>query len=250
MSERRKVIYLDNAATSWPKPDGVAEAMLRYMRDVGASPGRSGHTLANEAERIRFDAREAVAHLFGVSDPTRVIFTLNATEGLNVVMRGLLSPGTHVITTSMEHNAVMRPLRALEQRGVVVSLVACRPDGTMDPQDVCACIRPETALIVVNHASNVCGTVLPIREIGALARERGIPFLVDAAQTGGYWPIDMTADNIDLLAFAGHKGLLGPSGTGGLVIRDDFLHRLASAIRLRWHGQPFGARGSARFPAG
>ena len=222
MSERRKVIYLDNAATSWPKPDGVAEAMLRYMRDVGASPGRSGHALANEAERIRFDAREAVARLFGVSDPTRVIFTLNATEALNVVMRGLLPLGTHVVTTAMEHNAVMRPLRALEQRGVTVSLATCRPDGTLDPQALRACIRSETALIVVNHASNVCGTVLPIREIGALAREHNIPFLLDAAQTGGCLPIDMSADNIDLLAFAGHKGLLGPSGTGGLVISDDF----------------------------
>jgi cysteine desulfurase/selenocysteine lyase len=216
------MIYLDNAATSWPKPDRVHAAMWWYLRDVGANPGRSGHRLANQAERIRFDARETIAELFGVSDPTRVVFALNATEALNLVMQGLLAPGTHAVTTGMEHNAVMRPLRALERRGVSVSIVPCRPDGTMDPTGLDDYVRPETRLIVANHASNVCGTVLPIREIGAMAQRHGIPFLVDAAQTGGCWPIDLKADNIDLLAFTGHKGMLGPSGTGGLAIRDDF----------------------------
>ncbi len=216
------MIYLDNAATSWPKPDIVHETMSRYMREIGASPGRSGHRLANEAERIRLDAREAIAELVGLSDPMRVIFTLNATEALNLVMQGLLQPGAHAITTGMEHNSVMRPLRALEQRGVSISVAPCSRDGTLDPQTIDEAIRPQTRLIVVNHASNVCGTVLPIREIGAVARRHDIPFLVDAAQTAGCWPIDINDDNIDLLAFTGHKGLLGPTGTGGLAINDDF----------------------------
>ncbi|MFH1748511.1 MAG: aminotransferase class V-fold PLP-dependent enzyme [Planctomycetota bacterium] len=214
--------YLDNAATSWPKPPGVQAAMERYMNEVGASPGRSGHRLANEAERIRFDAREAVAELFGVFDPTRVIFTHNATTALNMVMFGLLPPGSHAVTTGMEHNAVMRPLRALEQRGVTFSVVPCQPDGSLETARLAEYLTPQTRLIVVNHASNVCGTVLPVREIGAIARHHGIPLLVDAAQTGGCWPIDLFADNIDLLAFSGHKSMLGPTGTGGLAINADF----------------------------
>ena len=216
------MIYLDNAATSWPKPDCVHEAMSGYMRDVGASPGRSGHRLATEAERMRFDARETIAVLFGLSDPMRIVFAPNATEALNLVIRGLLPPGSHVVTTSMEHNSVMRPLAAAEQRGVSVSIAPCRPDGTMAPDAIEEYIRPETRLIVANHASNVCGTVLPIREIGAAARRSGVPFLVDAAQTAGCRPIDLATDNVDLLAFTGHKGLLGPSGTGGLAINDEF----------------------------
>ena len=216
------MIYLDSAATSYPKPDCVHEAMLRYMRDIGASPGRSGHRLACEAERIRFDAREAIARLLGVADPMRVIFTLNATAALNLVMQGLLGPGTHVVTTSMEHNSVVRPLWELARHGVSVSVAPCRPDGTIDPDMIDECVTPLTRLIVVNHASNVCGTVLPVRDIGAKARRRGIPFLLDAAQTAGGLSINLADDNIDLLAFSGHKGLLGPAGTGGLVIGDDF----------------------------
>jgi cysteine desulfurase family protein len=222
------MIYLDNAATSWPKPDCVHEAMLAYMREVGANPGRSGHRLANQAERLRFDAREALAELLGVSDPMRIIFTLNATQALNLVISALLPPDAHVVVTSMEHNSVMRPVRAAEQRGASVSHAACQPDGTMAADAIEKCLRPETRLLIVNHASNVCGTVLPIREIGAIARRRGIPFLVDAAQTAGCWPINISTDNVDLLAFTGHKSLLGPSGTGGLAIHDGFdVSRLA-----------------------
>ena len=224
------MIYFDNAATSWPKPDCVYEAVLACMRDVGANPGRSGHRLANEAEHLRFDAREALAELFGVSHPMRVIFALNATEALNLVIRGLLPPGAHVVTTSMEHNSVMRPIRAAEQRGASVSLAPCRPDGTMSPEAIEEYIRSETRLIVANHASNVCGTVLPVRAIGSIARRKGIPFLVDAAQTAGCWPINIPTDNIDLLALAGHKSLLGPGGTGGLVIHDTFDHALLPSM--------------------
>lgn len=216
------MIYLDNAATSWPKPDCVPEAMLHFLREVGASPGRSGHRLALEAERVRLDAREAVAALFGAPDPMRVVFTLNATTALNIVARGLLSPGAHVLTTGIEHNAVLRPLRALEQCGVVVDVVPCARDGTVEVAAVEDNIGPRTQLLVVNHASNVCGTVLPIRAIGEVARRHGVAFAVDAAQTGGCWPIDVEADHVDLLAFSGHKGLLGPTGTGGLVLGRGF----------------------------
>ena len=215
------MIYLDNAATSWPKPNCVNEAITRFLRDVGANPGRSGHRLANEAERIRFDAREGIAALLGVSDPLRIAFTLNATTALNIVIQGLLPPGAHVVTTGIEHNAVLRPLRMLEQRGVSISIAPCGRDGGMDAAVIDDFIRPETRLIVANHASNVSGTVLPIRQIGERARARGIPFLVDAAQTAGCLPINLDADNIDVLAFTGHKGLLGPTGTGGLAIHDD-----------------------------
>jgi len=216
------MIYLDNAATSWPKPDCVPEAITRFLRDVGANPGRSGHRRANEAERTRFDAREAVASLLGVSDPLRIVFTLNATAALNIVIQGLLPPDTHVVTTGMEHNAVTRPLRMLQQRGVSISIAPCDRDGKMDEAALDDLIRPETRLIVANHASNVSGTLLPIRRIGERARARSIPFLVDAAQTAGCLPIDLDADNIDLLAFTGHKSLLGPTGTGGVAIGSDF----------------------------
>ncbi len=226
------MIYLDNAATSWPKPDGVLEAMTHALRDVGASPGRSGHRLAREAERLRFTAREAIAELFGAPSPLKVVFTANATAALNLALLGLLEPGAHVLASGMEHNAVLRPLRALEQRGVAIDLLPCGPDGTVDVTSIDALVRPQTRLIVVAHISNVCGVVQPIREIGAAAHRHGIPFLVDAAQSAGCWPINFAEDHIDLLAFTGHKGLLGPSGTGGLVFADTFdIERLPPLVR-------------------
>jgi cysteine desulfurase/selenocysteine lyase len=215
-------LYLDNAATSWPKPPGVARAMARFLDEVGASPGRSGHRLAVEAERIRLDAREAVASILGVRDPLRVIFAAGATEAINLALLGLLPPGSHVVASALEHNAVLRPIRALEARGVTATLAPCRPDGSLDPSSVEEALRPATRLIALVHASNVCGTVLPVRAVGELARARGIPLLVDAAQTAGSWPIDLEGDRIDLLAFAGHKGLLGPAGIGGLAIGERF----------------------------
>ena len=215
-----EVIYFDNAATSWPKPPGVMEAMARFLNEIGANPGRSGHRMAVEAGRVVYEAREVIAELFNAPDPLRVVFGLNGTEALNLVLRGYLRPGDHVVTSSMEHNAVMRPLRALERQGVEVTVVPCAPDGTLDPGDVLAAIRPNTALVVLNHASNVVGTILPIHEVGAAVGTAGqSPLLVvDAAQTAGAVPIDVQADGIDLLAFTGHKSLYGPMGTGGLVI--------------------------------
>lgn len=211
-------LYLDNAATSWPKPPGVAQAMSYFLDEVGANPGRSGHRMSIEAARIVYAAREAVAALFGAPDPLRVIFGLNITDGLNLALHGLLKPGDHVITSSMEHNAVMRPLNDLQQRGVVYTRVACQADGTLDPALVEQAIRPNTRLIVLNQASNVCGTLLPVREVGRIARQKGLLYLVDTAQSAGVIPVDLEKDSIDLLAFTGHKSLYGPMGTGGLVI--------------------------------
>lgn len=213
-----RVLYLDSAATSWPKPPGVAEAMTEFLAGVGANPGRSGHRRAVEAARRVFDAREAIAELVGASDPLRVVFGANATEALNLALLGLLRPGDRVVCSSMEHNAVMRPLRALAQQGVGVDVVACSPTGELDVAAVEAALSSRTRLIVLTHASNVTGTMLPVAAVGRLARERGLLFCVDAAQTAGAVPIDLDADGIDLLAFTGHKGLLGPMGTGGLVL--------------------------------
>jgi len=212
------MIYLDNAATSWPKPPGVAAAMVRFLEEVGANPGRSGHRRSIEAGRLVYRTRAALAALFGLADPLRIVFTPNVTYALNLALRGLLRPGDHVVTSGMEHNAVMRPLRALEQEGIALSVAPCSPQGFLDPEDVRRALRPETRLIVLNHASNVCGTILPVAEVGRIARESGLLFLVDAAQTAGVLPIAMEPMGIDLLAFTGHKGLLGPTGTGGLAI--------------------------------
>lgn len=211
-------IYLDNAATSWPKPPEVARSMCHFLEEVGANPGRSGHRMSIEAARIIFAAREAIASLFGASDPLRVVFGLNITDGINMALHGLLKPGDHVITSSMEHNAVMRPLHDLQERGVEFTQISCKPDGTLAPERIESAIRANSRMIVLNHASNVCGTILPIREVGLLARQYDLLFLVDSAQSAGVLPIDMNKDSIDLLAFTGHKSLYGPMGTGGLII--------------------------------
>jgi cysteine desulfurase/selenocysteine lyase len=214
------MIYFDNAATSWPKPPQVAESMTHFLNQVGANPGRSGHRLSVEAGRIVYGAREAVAALFNAPDPLRVVFGHNVTEALNLALRGLLHPGDHVVTSSMEHNSMMRPLHALQQEGIQVTVVRCSPEGTLNPADISAALQPNTVMIALNHASNVVGTLLPVTDVGRIARQNGILLLVDAAQTGGALPIDMQAEQIDLLAFTGHKSLYGPMGTGGLIIGD------------------------------
>jgi len=212
------MIYFDNAATTWPKPPQVTEAMVTFLEEVGANPGRAAHRRAVESGRIVYDAREAVAELFNAPDPLRVVFGANVTEALNLALRGYLRPGDHVITSHMEHNSVMRPLRALERQGVHLTVVGCSPEGSLDPADVEAAIRPNTLMVVLNHASNVVGTLLPVAEVGRIARKHDLLLLVDAAQTGGAYPIDMDAERIDLLGFTGHKSLYGPMGTGGLLI--------------------------------
>jgi cysteine desulfurase family protein len=212
------MIYLDNSATSWPKPPQVKEAMVNFMEEIGANPGRSGHLLSIEAARVLYEARESLANLFHVRDPLRIIFTLNATESLNLVLKGLLRPGDHVITSSMEHNSVMRPLRDLEKKGIELSVIPCSREGMLDPREVGKRIQSQTRMVVLNHASNVTGTLLPIGEIGFMTRKKDLLFLVDGAQTAGTYPLDMERDGIDLVAFTGHKSLYGPQGTGGLVI--------------------------------
>nr|HPI92568.1 aminotransferase class V-fold PLP-dependent enzyme [Deltaproteobacteria bacterium]HPR54664.1 aminotransferase class V-fold PLP-dependent enzyme [Deltaproteobacteria bacterium] len=218
---------LDNAASSWPKPEAAIEAVERALRDTAANPGRSGHSLSVEAARIIADARQETAALFGAADPLRIVFTKNATEALNIVINGLLGPGDHVITSSMEHNSVMRPLSVAHRRGVSVSTVPCSKTGELDPGDVRKAFTKDTRLIVLTHASNVAGTVMPVAEVGAIARAEGIPFCMDAAQTAGCLPIDVDAMDVDLLAFTGHKSLYGPQGTGGLFVREGLEERIS-----------------------
>jgi cysteine desulfurase family protein len=215
----KDTIYFDNAATSWPKPESTYLAADAYSRYVGGSPGRSGHRLSIEAGRIVLEARDKLASLFNISDSFQIALTKNATEALNIAICGLLSPGDHCVTTSMEHNSVMRPLRTMEKVGLELSVVPCSTKGELDPADIKKAIRKNTRMIICSHASNVTGTIMPIAEIGRIARERGIAFCVDAAQTAGAVPIDVEKMGIDLLAFTGHKSLYGLQGTGGLYVK-------------------------------
>ena len=213
------LIYLDNAATSFPKPPEVMEAMRYFMEEVGANPGRSGHYRAVEADRIVEDTRKTIAKLFNITNPDQIVFTMNVTEALNIVINGFLNQGDHVITTSMEHNSVLRPLRHLEKRGSIsLSVARCDFKGRLDPQSIPPLIRENTSLMALNHASNVCGTIQDVRAVKQAIGD--IPLLLDAAQTAGCFPIDAEADGIDFLAFTGHKAMLGPQGTGGLYIRE------------------------------
>lgn len=216
-----KSVYLDNAATSFPKPEAVLAAMIHYQQNVGGSPGRSGHGRSIDAGRVVYETREALAKLFNIKDPLRVALTKNSTESLNIALQGRLKLGDHVITASMEHNSVMRPLRFLETRGVELSVIPCSPRGEFDPDDIQGALRKNTKMVVLTHASNVTGTIMPVEAVGLLLREReDVVFCVDAAQTAGALPIDVQKMGIDLLAFTGHKSLFGPQGTGGLYIRE------------------------------
>ena len=210
--------YLDNAATSYPKPPEVIAAMTSFLTHVGVGTGRGSHRQGLAANRIVYEARERVAELFHLPDSSRVIFTHSATEALNLAVTGLLRPGDHVVTSTMEHNSLVRPLYRLSLCGVEVTKVACDRDGFLDPGDLAAALRPETRLIAISHCSNVTGALQPVAEIGALARSRGVLFLLDGAQSAGCIPLDVSELSVDLLAAPGHKGLLGPQGTGFLYI--------------------------------
>jgi cysteine desulfurase/selenocysteine lyase len=213
------MIYLDNAATSFPKPETVYQALDRFARQSLANPGRAGHKMALEAERTLDDTRHLLNQLFHGEGPERFIFTLNCTDALNMAFKGVLHEGDHVITTDLEHNSVSRPLRAMELASHIrLTRVSADAGGTVDPEAIRRALTPRTRLIAVTHASNVLGTVQPIAEIGAIARQRDLLFLVDAAQTAGVLPLDVQALQIDLLAFPGHKSLLGPTGTGALYV--------------------------------
>lgn len=213
------MIYMDNAATSWPKPDIVYNSVICCMKKYGANPGRSSHKMAIEAANILLYTREMLCELFDVTDPFSMIYTYNTTDSLNLAIKGILKEGDHVITSSMEHNSVLRPLKHLEKLGVQITIVQADSKGMVDPEDIKKAIKTNTRLIVTTHASNVTGTLLPIEEIGNIARSFGIPYLVDAAQTAGVLPMSFSKLPVDLVAFPGHKGLLGPQGTGVLYIR-------------------------------
>ena len=214
-------MYFDNAATSWPKPESVYTAMDQFFRRYGANPGRGGHAMAIEAEHVMGRARNRIAKFFNAESPDRVIFTLNATDALNMAIKGMVKPGDHVISSMLEHNSVTRPLVGLQQRGVIsLDRVRCGHEGLIDPRDIEERINKDTALIAVTHCSNVTGTLQPIEEIARLAKEREVPLLVDGSQSAGVCDIDLRAMGIDLFAAPGHKGLLGPTGTGVLYVRE------------------------------
>lgn len=218
MAKTRR-IYLDNAATSWPKPEAVYAAVDRYQRELGAPAGRSVYRQAAEVERLILDTRRQVSELLGAEDPSRIVFTCNGTDALNLALHGLLRPGDHVVTTVVEHNSVLRPLRYLEDyRGVAVTRVRCDATGIVDPDDIRDAITPRTRLITLVHASNVTGALQPVEDVGHLARERGLLYLVDAAQSVGHVPVNVRWIGASVLATSGHKGLLGPLGSGVLYI--------------------------------
>jgi len=213
------MIYLDNAATSFPKPKQVIDAVAHYLNEIGGNPGRAAHAPAREAGRVIDRTRRSLAKLLGNVEPSRILCTPSTTVALNLAFKGLLQAGDHVVTTSMEHNSVMRPLRGLQKLGISHSQIPCSPRGELDPADIPPLIRPQTRIIALIHGSNVTGNLMPLSEVGRIAREHGILLLVDAAQTMGRIPIDPQESNIDLLAGPGHKGLLGPMGTGFLYVR-------------------------------
>ena len=215
-------IYLDNAATSFPKPKEVATAVYDFMVNNGTSSGRGSYKKAMQSDYIVYECRKLIGKLFNFDNPKKVVFTSNVTDSLNIAMRGILKENDHVITSSLEHNAVWRCLKTLERDiNIKIDTVECSKDGITNPEDIKKYIKKDTALIVFTQASNVLGTIQPIREIGAIARDHNIPFLVDSAQSAGAMKIDVKEDNIDILAFTGHKSLLGPMGTGGLIINTD-----------------------------
>lgn len=214
------MIYLDNAATSFPKPSQVYEEVLNCMRNYAANPGRGSYEISIKAALKIMETREEICQLFNIPSPFNLIFTCNATEALNIGIKGVLKRGDHVISTMIEHNSVLRPLHSLSEDGVEVTLVSVDKAGYVNIKDIKEEIKESTKMIIINHASNVLGSIQDIKNIGNLSKSKGIIFMVDASQSAGVIPIDVERDNIDLLAFSGHKGLLGPQGTGGLFIRN------------------------------
>ncbi|MDW5300438.1 MAG: aminotransferase class V-fold PLP-dependent enzyme [Sedimentibacter sp.] len=215
------MIYLDNAATTYPKPKSVYKSVMEAMTVYGANPGRGSHAMAIEGARVIYETRELVAQLFNLDDPMKVIFTFNATDGLNIAIKGILKSGDHVIATAMDHNSVLRPIKELEKYGIENTIVSCSSDGTIKVDDVEKAIRSNTKLVVTTHVSNLTGTILPIEKIGEMCKVNNLLYLVDASQSAGVLEIDFKKQNIDFLVAPGHKGLLGPQGTGVLLINSD-----------------------------
>ena len=227
MAERT---YLDNASTSFPKPSCVPAAVARYMTEAGTNVGRGDYSSAYDVEDMVFETRELLCGTLGGEDPAQVVFTRNVTEALNLVLKGSLRAGDHVIVSSMEHNAVMRPLTQLKAAGVSFTRVACAADGSLSPADVEAAIRPKTKLVVTTHASNVCGTVLPVADVAEVCKKRGVRYVVDCAQTAGVVEVDASGWGADAVCFTGHKGLLGPQGIGGVVFCGDFASKVSALV--------------------
>lgn len=216
-------IYLDNAATSYPKPNQVAKSIYEFMINNGTSSGRGSYKMAMKSDFLVYETRKLIGELFNFHNPKKVIFTSNITESINMVLRGMLKENDHVITSSLEHNAVWRTLKTLEkERNIEISKVNCDENGISDINDVRCKIKDNTALIIFTAASNVIGSIQPIREIGKIAKDFNIPFIVDGAQSCGAYPMDVQKDNIDILTFTGHKSLLGPMGTGGIIINCEY----------------------------
>ncbi len=215
------MIYLDNAATSFPKPEAVYTAVDKTLRESCGNAGRGVHSMAAGTTQKISEVRARLAAFIGTEDPSRLVFTLNATDALNMAVKGYVSPGSHVVTTQIEHNSVLRPLAALESQGIIqVSRVALDAGGIVDPARIMTAARDNTSLVVLTHASNVLGTVQNVAEVARICREMGIAFLVDGSQSVGEIPLDVGRLGIDMLAFPGHKSLLGPQGTGGLYVRE------------------------------
>lgn len=221
-----KQCYLDNASTTFPKPKEVSEAVWNYMTQAGANINRGCYGRAYDTEELVFETRQLLQELFAGPDCKNVIFTKNVTESLNVILKGFLRPGDHVLVSGMEHNAVMRPLVQLTGQGVSFSRIPCNAAGELLTERMEELLTPQTKAVVMTHASNVCGTILPLREVGAFCHAHGLRFIVDCAQTAGILPIHMEQMHIDALAFTGHKGLLGPQGIGGFLIRPELASRI------------------------
>lgn len=213
------MIYLDNAATTMKKPQCVIDAVVAAMSHMG-NAGRGATTAALDASRVIYDTREKLSDLFNLQNPSRVAFTSNSTESLNTAIKGILSSGDHAITTALEHNSVLRPLYDLQAKGMELSIVDCDENGNIDYNDFEKLIKENTKAIVCTHASNLVGNVLDVKKIGSIAKKHNLIFIVDASQSAGVFPIDMQDMNIDILCFTGHKGLLGPQGTGGICVRE------------------------------
>lgn len=223
-------IYLDNASTSFPKAPTVATAMSDYITNRGININRGSYALAYDVEDIIYTTRQRLKTLFNGHDPSHVIFTQNVTMSLNMVIKGLLKAGDHVLVSSMEHNAVMRPLTQLLDKGITFDTIPCDSTGSIQMDSIEPLIRPNTVAMIINHASNVCGTIQPLELIGPICKAHNLQYIVDAAQTAGVIPIDVKACHIDALCFTGHKGLLGPQGIGGIILTKEMAHTLTPLI--------------------
>ena len=225
-----KKIYLDQASTTYPKPECVAKAVYEYMTGNGSNINRGCYENAYDTEEVVLETRELLCELFDGPDCKNVVFTKNVTESLNVVLKGFLKSGDHVLVSSMEHNAVMRPIRQLEKNGVAFDRIPCSEQGELKLQSMEALLKPGTKAVVMMHASNVCGTILPLKEVGAFCKTHGLKFIADCAQTAGTMPISMKEMNIDILCFTGHKGLYGPQGIGGFILQEEMISAMTPLL--------------------